>query len=153
MKLIIAHLDTEFSPFYGTRRFIAVFKRARPFWDRSIQSTSCFFYFHFNIILSVLGSPNFYLFISSSACYVSCASVHPLEIWGSHGGKDVDVVLLGCNAVWTCRQIPTFRRNILPPSSGLTHPTCFNHPVLSRVDIATLLINHSYDFILFAKKR
>jgi hypothetical protein len=26
-----------------------------------------------------------------------------LEIFGSHGGKDVDVGLLGCNAVWTCR--------------------------------------------------
>jgi hypothetical protein len=26
---------------------------------------------------------------------------------------------LGCNGVWTCRQIPLFRRNLLPPSSGL----------------------------------
>jgi hypothetical protein len=33
--------------------------------------------------------------------------------------KFVDVGLLGCNAMWTCKQIPTFRRNILPPSSGL----------------------------------
>jgi hypothetical protein len=31
----------------------------------------------------------------------------------------VDVGLLGCNVVWTCMQIPMFRRNILPPSSGL----------------------------------
>jgi hypothetical protein len=23
------------------------------------------------------------------------------DIWGSHGGEDVDVGLLGCNAVWT----------------------------------------------------
>jgi hypothetical protein len=30
------------------------------------------------------------------------------EIWGSHGGEDVDVGLLGCNAVW----------NILPPFSA-----------------------------------
>jgi hypothetical protein len=39
------------------------------------------------------------------------------EIWGSHGGEDVDVGLLGCNAVWTCRYIPTFRRDILSLSS------------------------------------
>jgi hypothetical protein len=25
------------------------------------------------------------------------------EIWGSHGGEDVDVGLLGCNAMSTCR--------------------------------------------------
>jgi hypothetical protein len=30
-----------------------------------------------------------------------------------------DVCLLGCNAVLTCRQIPTFWRNILPLSYGL----------------------------------
>jgi hypothetical protein len=28
-----------------------------------------------------------------------------------------DVVLLGCDAMWTHRQIPTFRRNILSQSS------------------------------------
>jgi hypothetical protein len=32
------------------------------------------------------------------------------------------VGLVGCNAVWTCRWIPTFRRNILPPSSEGLHP-------------------------------
>jgi hypothetical protein len=31
----------------------------------------------------------------------------------------VDVGVLGTNAVWTCRQKPTFRRNILPLSSML----------------------------------
>jgi hypothetical protein len=30
----------------------------------------------------------------------------------------VDFVLLGCDAVWTCGQIPTFRRNMLCPSSA-----------------------------------
>jgi hypothetical protein len=38
--------------------------------------------------------------------------------WGSHGGEDVYVGLLGSNDVWTCRYIPAFRSNILPPSSG-----------------------------------
>lgn len=28
------------------------------------------------------------------------------------------VVLLDCEAVWTCRQVPTFRRNILSSSSA-----------------------------------
>jgi hypothetical protein len=31
----------------------------------------------------------------------------------SHGSDDVDVVLLGCYAVWTSRLTPTLRRNIL----------------------------------------
>jgi hypothetical protein len=31
---------------------------------------------------------------------------------------NVDVVLLSCEAVWTCGYIPAFRRNLLPPSSG-----------------------------------
>jgi hypothetical protein len=31
----------------------------------------------------------------------------------------VDICLLGCNAVWTYRQIPAFWRTILPPFSGL----------------------------------
>jgi hypothetical protein len=31
---------------------------------------------------------------------------------------DIDVVLLGCNAVWTCRQ-----KNMLSPSSGLKSRT------------------------------
>jgi hypothetical protein len=27
------------------------------------------------------------------------------DIRGSHGGEDVDVGLLGCNAMWTCRKV------------------------------------------------
>jgi hypothetical protein len=41
------------------------------------------------------------------------------EISCSHGGEDVDVGILGYNAVWTCRYLQTFRRNILPPYSGM----------------------------------
>jgi hypothetical protein len=41
------------------------------------------------------------------------------EISGSHGGEDI--VLLGSEAVWTRRLLPTLRRNILPLSSAL-HP-------------------------------
>jgi hypothetical protein len=29
-------------------------------------------------------------------------------------------IFLRCDAVWSCRWVPTFRRNILPPSSGPT---------------------------------
>jgi hypothetical protein len=31
-------------------------------------------------------------------------------IWDSQSCYDIDAGLLGCNAAWTCRQIPTFRR-------------------------------------------
>jgi hypothetical protein len=33
---------------------------------------------------------------------------------------------LGRNAEWTCRYIPTSRRNMLSPSSGLTSPAIFS---------------------------
>jgi hypothetical protein len=41
------------------------------------------------------------------------------EVWGSHGGEDDDVVLPGYDTAWSRKYIPTFRRNILSPSSGL----------------------------------
>jgi hypothetical protein len=37
--------------------------------------------------------------------------------WGTYGGEDVDVVL-GWDTMCTRRQVPTFRRNIMSPSSG-----------------------------------
>jgi hypothetical protein len=33
--------------------------------------------------------------------------------------------IVGCNAVWGRRYVPTFRRNILPPSSGLKSTQCY----------------------------
>jgi hypothetical protein len=33
--------------------------------------------------------------------------------------RDVRSCLLGCDTVWTCRRVPTFRRNIPLPSYGL----------------------------------
>jgi hypothetical protein len=36
----------------------------------------------------------------------------------------VSAAILGCNTLWTCRKIPMFRRNMLPPSSGLTVVCC-----------------------------
>jgi hypothetical protein len=42
------------------------------------------------------------------------------------------VGLLGCDAVWTCRYIPTFWRNILPLSSALIMKTvCFTETSVS----------------------
>jgi len=40
------------------------------------------------------------------------------EIWGSHGGEDSSRSRLGYNTVWCCGRMPTFRRIMLPPSSG-----------------------------------
>jgi hypothetical protein len=37
---------------------------------------------------------------------------------GPHGGEHDDVVL-GCDDVWTHREISTFRGNVLSPSSEL----------------------------------
>jgi hypothetical protein len=46
--------------------------------------------------------------------------------WLNYHEEFVDVDLLGCDAVWTCGQIPTFRRNILFPSSGLKSTLRYN---------------------------
>jgi hypothetical protein len=60
------------------------------------------------------------------------------EIWGPHGGEDDDVVLLDCDAVWTRRSIPKFRRNMLStyplpinPTSALKMETvCFSEALV-----------------------
>jgi hypothetical protein len=45
-----------------------------------------------------------------------------LEIWCSQGGKmsRSSSGLWGCDDVWTCKWVPTFRRNIPPPFQGVT---------------------------------
>jgi hypothetical protein len=56
---------------------------------------------------------------------VVCANLMPKILYD--GGTvhkitvTLDVGILGSNALWTCRYIPTFRRHILLPSSGLTY--------------------------------
>lgn len=41
-------------------------------------------------------------------CMVCREPIYVSEIWGSHGGKDGDVGLLGWVAVWTCRPVCQF---------------------------------------------
>lgn len=36
-------------------------------------------------------------------------AIKSIDIWDSHIGEDVDVGLLTCDAMYTCRKIPTFR--------------------------------------------
>jgi hypothetical protein len=36
-----------------------------------------------------------------------------------NGGEGIDVVLLGCNGIWTCREIPKFLRKVMPAASRL----------------------------------
>lgn len=42
-----------------------------------------------------------------------------LRFLGYNSGEDADVVVMGCDAVWTGRQIPTFRINIMSFSTVL----------------------------------
>jgi hypothetical protein len=42
--------------------------------------------------------------------------ISPYEIWGFKVGENVNCAVLGCDTVQTCRWLPTFRRNLLPPS-------------------------------------
>jgi hypothetical protein len=65
--------------------------------------------------------------VQANICYYDMVSFSEIcdfkweviDIWGYHDDDDVHIGLLGCNTVWTCRQIPTFRRNIPSPHSGL----------------------------------
>jgi hypothetical protein len=41
--------------------------------------------------------------IVSRCQYLSLWETVQSESWGPHGGKDVDIGLLVCNTVWTCR--------------------------------------------------
>jgi hypothetical protein len=43
------------------------------------------------------------------------------EICGSHNSECYDYNLLGCDAMWSGRYVPTFWRNLLPQSSGYTN--------------------------------
>jgi hypothetical protein len=57
---------------------------------------------------------------SHAAHYVSAAESSRLmlcKIWGFHGGDYEEFRLLGCDALWLLWE-PSFRRNVLPPSSG-----------------------------------
>jgi hypothetical protein len=65
------------------------------------------------------------------------------EISGSHSGEDVNVGLLGCNTMWTCRQIPTFWRNILPQSSALCYNPEDQHPYSEKLNIRELTTVHT----------
>jgi hypothetical protein len=44
------------------------------------------------------------------------------KVWGFHGGDYAEYLLLRCSTVWF-RFLPTFRRNVSPPSSGQLEST------------------------------
>lgn len=43
----------------------------------------------------------------------------PIKRQTSHGGDEVDIGLLSCCTLWSYGRVRTFRRKIVPPSSGL----------------------------------
>jgi len=49
---------------------------------------------------------------------VGCQNLFCCEIFGSHVGEYYDCCPKGCETMQCHRQIPTFQRNLLPPSSG-----------------------------------
>jgi hypothetical protein len=60
--------------------------------------------------------------VGTAQRYVRFRARQCTEISGSHGDEDALDVLTGCDAAWTKRWTPTFRRKILPPSFWLTCP-------------------------------
>jgi hypothetical protein len=99
-KLIIAYLVKTFSAFYGIRRFMNV---STGFIHRSLTVSSNFSYRNHLHQDSNLG----HLFVV--ACF--CKLLFKTNNFG------LVVEVLGFGAVWICKSIPTFRRNMLSPSS------------------------------------
>jgi hypothetical protein len=66
-------------------------------------------------------------------------TILPFEICGSHGDEDVDVGLLGSNAVWTCRY-QRFGEIYCPPPPPTWRQGC------------TLFLSHSIQFLIFVKR-
>jgi hypothetical protein len=59
---------------------------------------------------------SFFKAFSCVADYSWCSRLYNCFYWCSHGVEDVCIGLLGCDVMWTCRWVPTFQRNILPPA-------------------------------------
>jgi hypothetical protein len=54
-------------------------------------------------------------FASTPTCiHVFSAGTSCIRDLGYDGGEDVSRGLVGCDAVWFCRRLPTFRRNLSP---------------------------------------
>jgi hypothetical protein len=66
------------------------------------------------------------------------------ETWGSHGGKNVNVGLLGRNAMWICKQIPTFRKNLLSLPSVLKATVCLSETLVSATNRYVIRIVEMY---------
>jgi hypothetical protein len=58
-------------------------------------------------------------------------SILQYEIRGCPGDDDADVGVLGSNAMWTCRQIPTFQRSILSVSGLKMETVCSSEMLVS----------------------
>jgi hypothetical protein len=71
------------------------------------------------------------------------ASPQPSRVSSQSPGY-TNVDLPACNAVWTCKQIRTFRKSIMPP--GLQHiPTStYSQPSIPQISYSKLLTNTCY---------
>jgi hypothetical protein len=61
-----------------------------------------------------------------------------LKIWNSRGSINEDSDPLGCNALLVSKQSPTFRRGLLPPSSGCSIPVNTLRKIIQEDGLATL---------------
>jgi hypothetical protein len=73
--------------------------------------------FNADVLINFFNLPNTFLKIKFS--HLHRTPNHGWNIWGSQSITDVKLGLLACNTMWTCRQISTFQRNILPQSATL----------------------------------
>jgi hypothetical protein len=52
------------------------------------------------------------------AFVLTCVCMYVCKIWGPDGSDYEDCYLLGCYAIESCRSLPTFKKDVLPSSSG-----------------------------------
>jgi hypothetical protein len=103
--------------------------RFEPLCFSIVNTTLKFWY-----LSSIYTNENFWRMPIQSACFINKSHtifslqipVYSIKYLFEIVLQLVDVGLLGCNALWTYRKIPTFRRNILPPSSELNSTRRYN---------------------------
>jgi hypothetical protein len=87
----------------------------------------------------------FHVSSSSGSLVIAIKPKTKYRFCGSHSGDNEEYYLLRCEATWSAKSVPMFRRNVLPPSSWLNSKqaaACLLALLLDSVDGgSTFLLN------------
>jgi hypothetical protein len=103
------------NPVVGT--FVPVLQEAHPLKcsGESVKFQLALLALNSNTVLQMTCRTNSWSLPNTSRCGYTPAEC---ETCGFHGSDCEDYCVLGCDDVWSCRYLPAFWRNLLPPSWG-----------------------------------